>query len=131
MTDTLNFVSKIANVKEQLANLQKELETNIKDLTKPLETRWSLFKLAVDHDVYCKENSWVLHFKTLESKKGFCWYDTFYIHRHETVDLIDTIANLEEDYDEESYGLDWSPKDTAALKEEILQQGYSHFVYDW
>jgi hypothetical protein len=136
MTDILDLVSKIANLKEQLQELQKEpkIKTTFTNSTESLNTRWSLFKLAVDHGVYRKENSWALHFKTLENKKGFCWYDTFGIDRLTTVDLVAIVAILEEDYDErtkKSLGLDWSPEDTAALKEEILQQGYSHFVYDW
>ena len=120
---------------------QVEFEALIQDKETPLEKRWHLFEIAVGNDLYVKVDSYVLHLNTLESKKGFSWYDNFYYDRYKTVNLVEVVYNLETYLAEIAEPeCNWATPEKAilktqeeidALKEEILQTGYSAFVYDW
>lgn len=109
----------------------------IKETSVPLEQRWSDFCLAVKRGVYHNVDSGGGYYQVLDNLSGFSWYDSLHIDRYQTVDLVDLIKMLEEELKAnrieslETKSLPTEQSQIDDLKEEILQDGYSHFILDW
>lgn len=126
---------------EECAKVLDEFKSNfaeyIKETSVPLEQRWSDFCLAVKRGIYHNVDSGGGHYKVLDNLAGFSWYDSLYIDRYKTVDLVDLIKRLEEELKGnqikrlETKSLPTKQSQIDELKEEILQDGYSHFILDW
>jgi hypothetical protein len=108
----------------------KKVQEVIKDRSVPLAERWDLFENAKD---VLPRRGWVIHLKELEKNRGFNWYDTFGFDRHQEVSLVDVVNDITGNgYEEEDLNPDFcSWVDVDQLKEEILESGYSSFIFDW
>lgn len=85
----------------------------------PLEERWRVYCLAVDGGIFISKSIWIITLKTIGE-----WPENKF-QRYESVFLNSIVEGYEDEIDLHPHiNLD-------ELKEEILQTGYSHFIYDW
>ena len=98
----------------------------ISDHSVSLEERWELYCLACDNEIYSNNNSFVIDLKTLESHKKFSsYYETFFIEKYTTVLFYKLVERIESSPNR------WTGLDLNALKEEILANRYTGFIFDW
>lgn len=101
-----------------------EIKKYIQDKNYSLKDRWALFveinkiKFIIIFDG--------LYFSPQSIKKEINWYDDFYLERNQTQSLVNFIEIIEEDISK-----DFTKEEILLLKEEILQNGYTHFLMDW
>lgn len=113
--------------------LQSEVWTMLKDKSIPLNERWKVF-VEASGGVINKVNSYYMDFQSM-TKAGFggSWYDDFYLDRHQTMELTSLVECLEDrnNLNSDSKRFKMTEEQIEELKEEILQSGYTGFVFDW
>lgn len=121
---TIDNVDELYGAIKKMRDLQKEVHDYISKYIKyksvPIEDRWELF--SNNRDLFPK-HSWVMYFKELESN-DIKYYEDLGYERHMDIDLVDMVDFILEVLDEGSL-------DVRGLKEEVLENGYSSFRFDW
>lgn len=130
------LINKLSNIKQYYEEYKKESDEFLKMLKESnlnIVYKWEYYK------DFCKMNSdynihsWNYRLEEFE-KNNIEIYEYFVNSRHETVyftEMVDRIEeSLEDDYefDEED---NWRKIDLNKLKKEIIDSGYTGFVYDW
>ena len=71
-------------------------------------------------------HGWMLDIKKLDGTE-VCWYDDFYIERRETAYITDIIDQARDKVVDE----EWTKEEADHIIKELLNSGYTNFVYDW
>lgn len=128
----MKFIREHSNYLEEV---EERFINYFKDKSIPLEDRWEIYTEACNAKVFDNCHEWVWYSKVIEKKLKLCYYDDFCIERHQVVDLSSFVNDIEADYD---YAIEsdddtepWTKELIDELKEEVLQFGYSSFVFDW
>lgn len=104
-----------------ISNIKRLYLPYIQDKSIPLEDRWEIFGKVPQE---LKEHKiWIVHFPSEKKFGEICWYDDFYVERHETVNLIDLVRSINRNK--------WSQERIDAFKEDILQMNLGSFINDW
>lgn len=114
-----NSIETVNRLKFELRTEVEEAKPLLTDKDLSIEDRWSLFESIQD---FLPESSWELTFPTL-FKHRIEYYHHLHYERYETVDLVSIF---------ERWRISELPEDEQnSLKEEILEEGYGYFKYDW
>jgi hypothetical protein len=134
MKDKLLAVfAKYEAIKAEYQKARPALMEYLKDKTQPLAERWEMYlktpkDMLKEYDGTSPCNRW-------EVKYGeICWYNDFYIDRHQTRDMKEIVETMEEMLDPDSYDdnrLNLTRESIDEYKEEILENGISTFTHDW
>ena len=119
---TIDNIDEMYDALKKFKMLEKDIKdyclNYLKNKNLPLESRWNLF---VENKNLFPVHEWVLHFKELDSN-NIEYYDDFGYEKHQNVPL-DELVYLTDD--------GWTDVNLDNLKEEILETGYSAFIFDW
>ena len=85
----------------------------------PLAERWEVYCLAVDEGIFISKSLHIITLKTIGE-----WEENQF-SRYESVFLNAVVEGFEDEVDE------YPHLDFDAIKEEVLNTGCSHFIYDW
>jgi len=104
--------------------------------------RWEIFCEAVESNAFCEENCYGMDFDFMK-ENSWEWYDDFCHDRYKTVCLVDLVGQIDEMWwgeiaftkdeqilSDQEFDEMIEPR-LNAVKEEIMQSGYSSFVFDW
>lgn len=119
------IIDNVDELDEQINKFLK-LEKDLKDYLIPyfknrsisLEDRWITFERI---GKILPINSWHISLKELDDN-NLEWYDDFGYERYRTVEFVELVNIIEEDY---------SNINVDVLKEQILETGCYGFDYDW
>jgi hypothetical protein len=124
-------------LKERANQLRVDFKKIMSDKSIPLDDRWDMF-IKAPSDLKGHQ-SYVWDSKILG--RDFNWYTDYSCERHQEVDLIEFVENLEEDFNAIAEGEDAAymftekfedtPEVVEALKEEILADNIASFTFDW
>lgn len=129
----------ITHINYQISQTKPIFEAAIKDTNTPLDGRWELFVAA--NDAFKNFSSYLTSFDSLPDDT--IMYDGIvHMERHQdmtTVDLVERIAEVLTETDEEGFVETYSPEEQEMrrsinldkLKEEILATNMGGFTYDW
>lgn len=91
-----------------------------------LEERWEVYCLACEAGIYAKNCLCCVDLETLESHSRFStYYDDFYIQRYTTVHFYELVRRVEENMAR------WPGLNLNDLKEEVLSNEYTSYLFDW
>lgn len=129
MTNMINFTMQesLREFLEYKLATKLEFQQYLKDKSIPLEERWNLF---TGYGIHLLDETCDCPYLNWDNGEEIFIYDDFYINRHQSVwytYLVDCIIEYTEDNPEYNYSEDRLNK----LKEQILSNGYSSFLYDW
>lgn len=96
------------------------LRSYLQDKSVDLDERWELYVEVCESSDYVNVYPWILELKTHNLLQN-----PDMLHRGEEIYLYLSVEGIEDEIDE------YPDLDLNALKEEILQSGYSSFIYDW
>ena len=122
---TIDNIDELYTEIKRLKTLESEVKEyifkTIKNKTLSLEDRWTLF---IENKRLFPIRSFLVYYQEIETN-GINYYDDFGYERYQTVYVDELIDIIEEGNDSKfSLGLN-------KLKEEIMEAGYSGFVFDW
>ncbi len=126
-----DLLNKSYRVAEAMKAMQLEMVEYFKDKSIPLAERWEVFSETTANGTFVRVEPWVMHLPIFEAM-NLGWYDDFYIERNQLVEF-NTLVNevIPDNIEFAEDGDPWKYFDLDALKEEILQLGFSGFVNDW
>lgn len=122
----MNITDKVASIQEMQAQIDarvKEVLSELKDTSVPLDERWEAF-IKISEKVKLPIQSYGDGFVDYLGD-NMTLYDDFYIERHQTVKYVD----MAEQFDELETEI--SAENIAEWKEKVLQSGYGAFIHDW
>lgn len=119
------FLKLIGLLKAQMDETKEDFIEYFKDKTIPLEDRWEVFAESSNKEVFNNLENRCWNSKVLD-KIGLEWYDDFGIERYTTGEFVDIIEIVKRNYKNKL-----THELVDELKEEMLQSGYSGFVFDW
>lgn len=93
-----------------------EVQKVIKDKSIPLEERWNVYTKAVDSG-YLYSEGWESFIPATLDKGNYTLYDNAYVDRYQTYQYNVFIDDKSDNMDQ--------------VKEDIMQDGNSHWVHDW
>lgn len=125
-----DLLNKSYRIAEAMKAMQLEMVEYFKDKSIPLAERWEVFSEATGNGTFDRIEPWVMHIPIFE-EMNLNWYDDFYIERNQLVEFNFLVNESIPDCIEFSEGDVWKDFDIDALKEEILQLGFSGFRNDW
>ena len=118
-TDSFVFMTNIIrDAKKSKEYYDKIFKDYFADKNFPLEQRWNIFCESSKEKVFYKCKPFIMYFDSISDAQVADGRFELY----ETVSLMDFVDILEEEAEDGDFN---------ALKEEILQAGYTHFEYDW
>lgn len=120
---TIDNIDEMYEALRKYKQLEEELHDYvfkyIKNKSFPLEDRWKLF---VDTKKLFPTKSWLIYYKEFD-KNNINYYEDFGYERREVIDVGEMVEFVDEG--------NWAEVNLDNLKEEILEQGYSGFRFDW
>lgn len=120
---TIDNIDEMYEALKKFKILEKELKeyclNYLKNKNLPLEDRWNLF---VENKNLFPVNNWIMYFKELDSN-NIEYYEYFGFEKYQTVSLVELVDLVD--------GAGCSDVNLDELKEDILEKGYSAFIFDW
>lgn len=116
----------IKRVYEHNRRMEKEMEDKREDIEKylsdksiPLKDRWENYTLLPESFA---EKGYFTGFSEYDNP-----FDDFGMDRYEAISGVELVYRVGPEY----LGDEFEPEKVERLKEEILQSGYTRFVFDW
>lgn len=105
-------------LKEQIEFHKQKILDYLKNKDISLDERWDNY-LLLPEKFYT--HNWFTGFLKYDSP-----YDDFFMDRYEAMSGAELVREAQEDP-----SVEFDPEKVERLKEEILQSGYTRFVFDW
>lgn len=122
---TIDNIDELYTEIKRLKTLESEVKEyifkTIKNKTLSLEDRWTLF---IENKRLFPIKSFLVYYSEIE-KNGVNYYDDFGYEKYQIV-YVDELIDIIEEGNDSKFSLDLNK-----LKEEIMEAGYSGFVFDW
>jgi hypothetical protein len=139
MTTIQELQKEIDLYKDIVNNIHSHFMKVITDKTIPIDDRWKLFVSAPSELRGHKE-----YYYTFSCFGGFEWYDDYGAERHQTINMIDFVNEVQGDVDQYiqtcstddlvycfTEKLVKIPNVVDKIKEELMQANIGSFVFDW
>lgn len=131
MSNKQRFLDLIDLLSVQMDILKNQFIEYFKDKAVPLEDRWDVYTKACIENVFINEYCWIFHSVVIEDKLKLDYYDDLYIQKYQTISFLDMVEQVEDEVKNNEKFVNFSKSIIDELKEEILQSGYSSFIFDW
>ena len=105
-------------LKEQIEFHKQKILDYLKNKDISLDERWDNYLLLPEE---FNTHNWFTGFLEYDSP-----YDDFFMDRHEAMSGAELVREAQEDT-----SVEFDPEKVERLKEEILQSGYTRFIFDW